>query len=184
LAVRQSTLAAHRSDYYKRDITEILINPGAATVFQLSISTLFANWRNFAYIRPYDSVGATPANFLLEPLPPDAIFDEYLVEKTAVYYVAGDSLNIRLGSSYDSFIVGYYANPVLTPDAAYESWIARQQPALIVTDAAKRIFEMTGWLDAAQRLGVLLYGPQGTTQAPTGGEYMLLKMTEIENYGR
>ena len=185
LAVRQATLAAHRSDYFKKDIVELLISPGSASLFQLSISSLFANHRNFAYIRPYDSVGASPAPFFLESMKPDAILDEYLVEKTNVYYTAGDNLNIRLGSAYDSFLVGYYANPVLSPDSSYESWIARQQPAVIVIDAAKRVLEMIGYIEAANKLGVLLYGPSpGTAQMPMGGEYMLLKMSEIEDYGR
>jgi len=185
LAVRQATLAAHRSDYFRRDIQELLISPGSANLFQLSISSLFANWRNFAYIRPYDSVGAAPASFFLESMKPDAILDDYLIEKTNVYYVAGDNLNIRLGANYDSFLVGYYSNPVLTPDASYESWIARQQPALIVIDAAKRIFETIGYIEAANKLSVLLYGPPpGTAQMPTGGEYLSLKMSEVEDQGR
>jgi len=185
LAVRQATLAAHRCDYFRRDIQELLISPGSANLFQLSISSLFANWRNFAYIRPYDSIGATPASFFLEPMKPDAILDEYLIEKTNVYYVAGDNLNIRLGANYDSFLVGYYSNPVLTPDASYESWIARQQSSLIVIDASKRVLEAIGYLEAANKLGILLYGPApGTAQMPTGGEYLNLKMSEIEDYGR
>lgn len=186
LAVRQATLAAHRSDYFKKDITEILITDGAASIFQLSISSLFVNWRNFAYIRPYDSLSASAASFLLDPIKPDGIFDEYLIEKTNVYYTAGDNLNIRLAANWDSFIVGYYTNPVLSPDAAYESWIARSQPAVIVIDAAKRVFEMIGYIEAANKLGVLLYGPNpgSSAQNPSGGEYMLLKMSEIEDQGR
>lgn len=185
LAVRQATLAAHRSDYYRRDIVELLISPGSASIFQLSISSLFANWRNFAYIRPYDSIGAAPASFFLTNLKPDAMLDEYLIEKANVYYVAGDSLNIRLGAAYDSFLVGYYSNPVLSPDASYESWIARQQPAVVVIDAARRVFEMIGYVEAANKLGVLLFGVSpGSAQMPTGGEYLLLKMSEVEDQGR
>jgi hypothetical protein len=187
LAVRQATLAAHRSDYYKKDIVEV-ITPSASpaqSIYQLDIPTLFPNWRNFAYIRPYDSVTQSPVNFLLEPIAPAGIFDEYLIEKTGVYYTAGTNLNIRLAAAIDSFIVGYYANPVLTPEGSYESWIARQQPAVIVLDAAKRIFEMIGYIEAANKLAVMLFGPPpGTAQAPTGGEYQLLKMTEIEDHGR
>lgn len=185
LAVRQATLAAHRSDYYKKDIVELLVSPGSAAVHQLDISSLFPNLRNFAYIRPYDSVGASPASFLLEPLKPDGIFDEYLVEKVNVYYVAGNNLNVKLAAAFDSFLVGYYSNPVLSPDAAYESWIARSQPALIVIDATRRIFDSIGYNDAARRLDTLLFGPPpGTISMPTGGEYQLLKMTEIEDQGR
>lgn len=185
LAVRQATLAAHRCDYFRKDIKEIVVSPGSASLFQLSISALFANWRNFAYIRPYDSIGQSPAKFFLSPLKPDAILDEYLVEKTDIYYVAGDNLNIKLAANWDSFLVGYYANPVLSPEANYESWIAREQPAVIVIDAAKRVFEMIGYIEAANKLGVLLYGPApGTAQMPTGGEYLNLKMSEIEDNGR
>lgn len=152
LALRQATLAAHRSDVYPGDMTEVLITPTAASVFSLDIPTLFPNWRQFAYIRPYDPDTDSPADYLLEFILPDGIFDEYLVAKVNVAYVAGTNLNIKLAADYGGFLVGYYQNPVLSPDASYSSWIATQHPACIIIDAAARVMHLIGYEDAASRL--------------------------------
>ncbi len=152
LAIRQATLAAHRSDYYPGDLEELLITPTAASVFQLDIPSLFVNWRAFQYIRPYDTISGTPADFLLEAIRPDGLFDDYMVAKINVFYVAGTNLNIRLGADYGGFIVGYYKNPVLSPDASYDSWIATQHPACIVNEAAARVMHMIGFEEAAARI--------------------------------
>lgn len=187
LAIRQATLAAHRSDYFPRDLIELLVAPGSASIFQLDIPTYFLNWRAFKYLRPYDSVGAALSGILIgaaEFLAPDAILDEYLVEKVNVAYVAGNNLNVRLQEAYDSLIVGYYANPILSPEASYESWIAREQPAVVVLDAAARVLTAIGYEEAAGRLRIMLYGVGGSPANPTGGEYMLLKQSALEGVGR
>lgn len=188
IAVRQATLAAHRSEYFKKDLEELSLPLTSSSVFQLDIPTYFPNWRSFAFIRPYDVLTGNFAKIVLGPnqeIAPDAIFDEYLDEHVNVWYIGGSNLNIRFESAFDGLVVGYYKNPVLTPDAAYESWIAREQPAVIVIDAAKRVFESIGWTEAANRLGVMLFGPSpGNASYPLGGEYMLLKQTYLEGAGR
>lgn len=187
LAIRQATLAAHRSDYFPRDLIELLITPGSASIFQLDIPSYFANWRAFKYLRPYDTVGASLSGILIgaaEFLAPDAILDEYLAEKVNVAYVAGNNLNVRLEAAYDALVVGYYANPVLSPEASYESWIAREQPAVVVLDAAARVLTAIGYEEAAARLKIMLYGVGGSAANPTGGEYLLLKQSALEGVGR
>lgn len=188
LAVRQATLAAHRSDFYPRDRIELGLPLTSAALFQLDIPTYFPNWRAFNYLRPYDTVTGSLSNIILGPdemLVPEAVLDEYLVEKVNIWYVAGNNVNIKLEAAYGGLLVGYYANPVLAPEGAYESWIAREQPALIVLDAAKRIFESIGWAEQAARLGIMLFGsPPGNAASPTGGEYMLLKSSALSGSGR
>src|SRR5689334_18190626 len=90
LAVRQATLAAHRSDFYRKDILDSLIGFTSASVLQIDIPSTFPNWRAFAYIRPYDTVSQSPSSIIIARdsfLKPDAILDEYLTEKTNVAYV-------------------------------------------------------------------------------------------------
>lgn len=188
LAIRQATLAAHRFEKWKKDKKEVYLPLTSSSLFQLDIPTYLPGYRQIEWIRPYDSVSQSPANYVLggsEELAPDAIFDEYGNEKVNVWYVAGDSLNIRLGAAYDSFLIGYYANPTLMPEDSYESWIAREAPAVIVIDAARRILESIGYQEAASRLAIMLYGPPpGNAANPTGGEYMLLKQSFLESFGR
>lgn len=162
LAVRQATAAAHRSDFYPRDLQELQLNLSSTANFQLAISSYFPNWRSFSYIRPFTVLTGSLASFILGPneeLAPDAIFDEYLVEKKNVWYVGGDNLNIRLEGAYDGLVVGYYKNPILSPDGSYNSWIA-QEPnfsAVIILEAAIKVFRMIGYEEQAAALYRFLY---------------------------
>lgn len=184
LAVRQATRAAHRSDYYPKDLVETLVVLGSAqSLVQLDM-TQFARWRSFRYIRPYDTTSQSAAKFFLENLAADAIFDEYLNEKVNVYYVGGTNCNIKLGAAYSGFLVGYYADPLLVPDAAFNSWVVNDQPALIVIDAAQRLLASIGYDEAAQRLRALVYGPNGSPLNVTGGEYAILKTNALEEQAR
>lgn len=189
LAIRQATLAAHRCEKWKKDMDEIFLPLTSASSFQLDTSVYLPSFKQIAYIRPYDSVSQSPANFILageNEVAPDAIFDEYGAEKVNTWYIAGTSLNIRLQAAYNSFLIGYYKNPVLLPEGAYESWIAREQPAVIVIDAARRVLEMIGYQEAAARLKIMLFGemPGSSASNPSGGEYMLLKQSNVEGFGR
>jgi hypothetical protein len=181
LAVRQATQSAHRSDYYPRDMTEVAIPLTAAAVFQLDIPTFFPRWRAFSYMRPYDTLIGTPASYLIEFIKPEAIFDEYLTEKLNVAYAAGTNLNVRMAAAVNGFIVGYYLNPVLSPDGAYASWVAEDHPSIIVLDAAIKIFGMIGYEEAAGRLRRLLYDP-GPEGAPS--EFNRFRGAALEEHGR
>ena len=189
LAVRQATLAAHRIEFFVRDIREFLLGPftPSAANYQLDIPTYFSRWRAFQYLRPYDSVSQSASKILIgynEFLAPDAIFDEYLIEKMNVAYVAGSNLNVKLEAAYDSFLCGYWQNPVVSPDASYESWIARDAQDIIIVDATMKVFLMIGYEDAAARLKTILFGPNGDYHNVTGGLYMTLKSSYLTGAGR
>jgi len=189
LAVRQETIAAHRSGVFWKDMQELLITFTSGSVFQMDIPSLFPSWRSFAYVRPYDTVSQSPAGFILGPkdfLKPDAIFDEWGIERVNVAYVAGTNLNVKLQAAFTGLLVGYYKNPIVSPDSAYVSWILTEQPALIVIGAAERILTMVGFEEAAARLRIMLYGAgAGSSRAhPTGGEYQLLAQSNLEEFGR
>lgn len=191
LAVKQATLSAHRSEKYRRDIQESLIPCGkpsnGSAIYQLDIPTYFPNYRQFAYLRPYDSVTQSASSIVLGPdsfIAPDAIMDPYNEQRVNVAYTAGNNVNIILEAAYDSFLCGYYKNPIVNPDANYESWIARDFPTLIVMDAAMRIFNDIEMPEAATKLKDLLFGKSGDYHNVIGGEYMLLKTSCLEDGGR
>lgn len=194
LAIRQETLAAHRCEKWKKDISELLllVSSSSGGIYQLDIPTYLPQYKQIAYIRTYDAIASTPGNIILggdNEIAPDAIFDEYQSEKVNVWYVGGTNLNIKFQAAQTGLIVGYYANPVLNPEANYESWIAREQPAVIVIGAAMRVLDTIGYNDAARRLESMLignpdHGNNPTRANPTGGEYMLLKQSFLESFGR
>lgn len=181
LAVRQATLGAHHSDKYLRDLFELQVAVTPAAVFSLDIPTYFPQYRQFKYIRPYDLVTGSFASFFLEFLAPDAIFDEYLIEKVNVAYVAGTNLNMKLQGDYGGFVVGYYKNPILSPDGSYNSWIAQDFAHIIVMEASIRIFTMIGYEEAAGRMRRLLYEP-GADGAPS--EFNRFRAAALEEIGR
>lgn len=184
LAVRQATLSMHRSDFYKRDMAEIQLTLTPSSIFQLDIPTYFPQWRNFAYIRPFDTTSMSFSSIMIAGdsfLKPDAIFDEYLIEKKNVAYVAGTNLNIKLEADYGGFAVGYYKNPILTPEASYDSWIATDHSAVIILDASIRVLGMIGYEEAAARLRRLLYDP-GPEGAPS--EFNRFRAAALEDMGR
>jgi hypothetical protein len=122
---------------------------------------------------------------LLDEIGPTAIFDEYMIEKTNVWYLGGTNLNIKPAAAINGLLVGYYSNPIVQPDDAYNSWIAEDYSAIQMY-AAKAIFEQIGYLEAANSLSKLLYGarPGSDIHNITGGEFMLLKSSELEGTGR
>lgn len=191
LALRQATLAAHRCDKFHRDIRELALTVGlpsdGTANYQLDIPSYFPNWRAFAYIRPYNSITGSTSRIVIGPdqfIAPDGILDPYSDERVNIAYVAGSNVNIKLEAAYDSFLVGYYQNPILTPDDSYASWIAEEQPSLVVLDASRKILESIGYEDAAARLKVMLFGPNGDYHNVIGGEYGILKASSLEAGGR
>lgn len=191
LAIRQATLAAHRCEKFRRDIFEGLITPGkpldGSAIYQLDLDTYFPSYRAFKYLRPYDSVGASASRILIATdafLEPDAILDEYGEAKVNVAYVAGSNVNIRLEAAYDSFLTGYYRNPVISPDDSYESWIARLHPEVIIIHASMNIYNDIGMEEAGNKLKDMLFGRGGDMHNIIGGYYMLLKTSNVEDAGR
>lgn len=190
LCVKQATLDAHRSDLYPRDRTELqlTITP-ASSIWQIDIPASLPNWRKFSYLRPYDVTTASLAKIVIgrnDFLEPDAILDEYLEERLNIAYVAGTYCNVRLEAAYDGLIVGYWANPILSPANSYNSWIANEQEgkSLIVIDATRRVFNMIGYDEAAARLNIMLFGSSaGAWQRVEGGLAALFKSMALESAG-
>lgn len=188
LAVKQATLAAHRSELYPRDLNDgvqIAISPATAN-WQLSMSANFVRWRQFAYIRPYTVLTGSLSKIVIgrnQFLSPDAILDEYLEEKLNVAYVAGDNLNVRLETAYDGLLVAYYQNPD-TNEATYNSWVATDFPGVIEIDAARRVLAGIGYEEAAKRLNQLLFGAsEGSWLNIMGGEAAIFRSSALESAG-
>lgn len=159
LAVQSATLKMHHTDFYYKDIAESQISlPYEAYLVQLDTKQ-FDRYRAFSYIRKFNPTGTDPLSGLVTGTPgdfikilvPAQVLDEYGVDKTNIAYVAGSSINIRSSGLIQYLLAGWYRNPVITPVANYESWIAVDHPFSIIFDAASQVFKSIGFDEQARK---------------------------------
>lgn len=146
LAVKTATLKAHQSDYFYKDLFE------TGVMFDLSLAqqtldykTLIPKWRALKYVVPYDyTVPPGVPGIALEIITPDLITDNYSILRENVCYVAGAELQIRTRAATQYFTLGCYLYPD-TGTETYTSWIASEQSAAIVYEAAATVFKTIGY---------------------------------------
>jgi hypothetical protein len=139
--IQAATLRMHQSDFYARDISEALINLGSSS-FAASFDApgTFTRYRAVKYLRKYDLVTATKGK-LLDKLEPETLFDAYGVEKTNVWYSAGNNIVFRSSTALQYLYAGWYSSPIISPVANFASWIADTVPHAIIFDACSLIFQ-------------------------------------------
>lgn len=144
--IRSATIAAHTSEDYPKDIVERAIAmPVVDYVHSLMYLDRFPRFRRFAYIRNY--ADSTPGDHI-RSISPFATKDGYGLERTNVYYLAGDTVQIRTAQETDQFLVGAYVIPDVT-EAGYDSWIAREFPFAIIHAAAAFVLRRIGFAEEA-----------------------------------
>ena len=142
LAVRQSTLALHQSDYFWKDIAETGISFSSSAYLQeLEYRPILPQFRAIKYLRKSDSTGAAGAFF--DVITPEAVLDLYGSDRTNVCYAAGESIEMKSSTQFQYAILGYYKNPIVTT-TGFSSWIALDHPYAIVLEAAEKVFKMIG----------------------------------------
>ena len=154
LAIRQSTLRAHHSDYYYRDLVESAIQFSTTDFTQaFEYKTTFPNWRALKYFRHYDPVTLTAGKFIELMDPADAV-NQYGTTRAEVCYPAGVIFNIRSLYQFNTLLVGYYKNPDVTA-LGYSSWIADEFPFLIANMAAAQVFKSVGKDEETARMDAM-----------------------------
>lgn len=155
LAIQKTTMQLHQMDFWYKDLFEDVIAnlPTDVYTYSLDIPSNFTRFRAFNYIRMLDPSNVPVAE--LELVSPKDIFDYYHKEKTNVFYVGGQSLNVRVNLPYPAMIVGYYQYPDVTVDTtgtgttSYNTWIAQENPYAIIEGAAANLFKTIGYADSA-----------------------------------
>jgi len=143
IAVKSATLKAHMSDYYTRDISETVIDMGSAAYLQtVDYGAEISNFRSLKYIRKYDNAESTSGDFV-EVIAAEEVMDSYNIERVNVGYIAGVNLLLKLSTEEEHILVGAYTLPVVT-DGGYSSWVDDQYPYVIIYEAARVVFKMTG----------------------------------------
>lgn len=181
LAIRHATQKFHLHDFWLRDHEERRLDFSASSQnFQINIPSTFTNWRKFDYIRPYDQTTGTPSNKLIRPIAPSNIFDEFNRQKSDIYYVSGNLMNMRTLNAENGFLIGWYKYPNTMPNN-YSSWIADMYSAIIVEEAAGRILQAIGMVDEGNKF----VDPQkGSVYHPITGHLVNLTKQELEPNAR
>lgn len=142
-AIRSATLTAHQSDYFYKDLFETgIVFPTSSFIQQFDYITLIPQWRSLKYIRATDADGADYMKFF-DVIQPEAVLDDYGLNRTDVCYAAGTVIQIRSSTEFQYALLGCYLNPVIT-EIGYNSWIARDTPWAIIYLAAANIFKSIG----------------------------------------
>ena len=143
LAVKAATLKAHQSDDYIKDFKEYSLMFDDSAYYQtLDYKAILPLWRKPRYIRKYDATNSAYGIFL-EYVEPEKVIDEYKVDRTDIFYVAGANVQIKSSTLLQYVLAGIYENPTVTSNG-FNSWIADDHPFAIVYEAAAIIFKTIG----------------------------------------
>lgn len=166
-AVRAATLRAHHLDFFVKDLYENSFQFDTSDFYQTFPTNLIPQFRAISYVRKYypgvtndtqyqaelvpplSAIGYYPGNNLpdgrfLDIVSPTNVLDSYHMNRVDVAYMAGQNINIRSGDKLQYILFGAYIHPNIT-QAAYQSWIATENPYCIIFDAASVIFKTIGY---------------------------------------
>lgn len=144
-AVRAATLKAHHSDFFYKDLYEQSVEFGQEYYIQNFLPTdIFTNFRKAKYVRFWNGDVNGYAGAFLEPIQIENALDDYGCNKTNVFYMAGQLLQIRTSAPIKRCLFGAYLHPQIIPANSYCSWIAKEYPYAIIYEAARVIFKGIG----------------------------------------
>lgn len=145
-AIKSSTLRAHNSGFYWRDIAEYSLKFDTPSNLQkVKITQIIPTYRSIRYLRKYD--GSVAGDFL-KVITPEESLDSYARNVLNVCYTAGDQLNILSSEELSYALLGCYVSPIVTEED-YSSWIAMVMENVIINDAARIIFKTIGYDEQA-----------------------------------
>lgn len=189
LAIQKATLKFHMVDFWKRDRFEKVLTFTSAAAVQIDIAAQFERFRKFRTLAPWDPVGLkvlpcedrmTGELRALKEIDPDALFDAYGADKSDVFYMSGQSLNIRFSYGQSGLYAAWYKYPLVAPNN-YNSWIADMYFPIIVEQAAGEILIAIGQIEDAARF---LDPVRGTIYNPINGHLAVLRTNELEALAR
>ena len=170
-AVKAATLKAHRSDFYSKDIHEQGVEFNVADFRQsLDYILLISNFRSLKYLKRVDDENDDVGKFL-EIITPENTLDSYGINKIDIAYVAGRVLEIRSSVEFSKMLLGAYVLPIVR-EGAYDSWVAEQNPFVIIYEAARVIFKSIGYDEQSATFTQLV-----------AEEFNLLRMSALSDVG-
>lgn len=151
IGVKAAVLQLHNADFYAKDLYETGISFSTSDYIQsLEYKLLIPRWRSIKYLRKYDAVGQV-AGKMLTPITTEKVLDSYKIERTDIYYLAGNVYQIKLSTQERYFLLGAYLFPSIDP-SNFISWIADEFPYAVAFKAAVNVMIAIGQLEVAAAL--------------------------------
>lgn len=165
IALRMTTLRAHRSDYFWRDLVEVNAAFGLANIVTVDTSTALTRFRQISYVQ-YLELSTGNVGSMLDETDPATVLDEYNYFKTDCWYMAGNNLQINFAYQTTGARIGYWQNPNVTT-GGYNSWIKDDLPDLLVQGSLAYIYNMTGKQEEAKAINRMCgFEPDPANRAP------------------
>jgi hypothetical protein len=147
IAIRKSVRAAHKAGTFWRDLVTVnLINQPTDQTQSIDLTANAPNFRQMALVKP------TGVDLQYNPIGIRELLDQDGYPRADIYYVVGNTLNIRANAPTSSISLTYYRMPVLNPISGLDSWIADLYQDLIICDAAASILAMVGEPEVKDRV--------------------------------
>lgn len=141
--VKAATLKVHLTDFYKKDIYETGLSFATAEYEQdFEVKTFIPRYRAIKYARKYDNDSGEPGIFfgIVDPV---NVVDSYGVARTDICYAGGEEIHFKSSTEFQYALFGCYIHPDVVTET-YTSWIAVEHPYVIVHEACRNIFSITG----------------------------------------
>lgn len=149
-AIRQAIRTAHRSGSFYRDL--VILPLTALPTDQTQIIDLSSAAPDF---RQLATCGPTGYDFQYDVTDISDLFDADKYPKTDICYGVGTNLMIRASSPVQDVTLTYWKNPVVSPIASTDSWIADMHQDLIILWAAATVLTMIGEQEIKTRVEAL-----------------------------
>lgn len=142
LHVKNALLKAHGADFWAKDLFETNFTFGAPDVnYSLVPTTIIPRFKKIKYMTVVSPVNGDVVRKLTS-VAIDKFVDEYNYIQDNVFYLAGDTIKIRVSDSSKNFGIGCYLYPDTT--LVIPSWIADEIPFAILYEAARTLFKIIG----------------------------------------
>lgn len=141
--LKEAILFLHRADKFPRDMKEQYLVSNEPE-YEIKF-TLPKEISSIEYIRPTIKTGNTNKYTIgpyLTMIDPSAIYGINGSSETNFWYISHNSLNVRSTIKTDRFILGYYANPNLTPAGLDVDWIMEKWNDLVILLAVSNTFRL------------------------------------------
>lgn len=167
-AIRTATLYYHRREKFWKDLITVTVG-GMASGFiqQIDIADKLPNFRQLNGVR------VTGYDRFLEIVNANDLLDLDGYARTEIVFPAGTVLNVKCVSPVESLDITYWRDPIVSPSNLYVSWIAAEQPDLIIAAAAARVLAFDNESDLYRAAKVL-----------EAEQWMQLIQTNLEAQGR
>ena len=155
-AVKAATLKLHCSDFYFKDVVELVIQFDAPRYIQtFDPKAISTTYRHPKYMRIWDGEIDGYAGPFIEHIQIEGALNAYKMQKSNVFYLAGRFIQIRTYNELDKILFGYYQYPNIIPEY-YSSWIAEEYPYSIVYEAARTLFLTIGFQEQSASMRSLV----------------------------